>query len=384
MPRGRAIIMDLVRPELAALPGLDRASGTVETIAKLDANENPLTLAPEAAADLGRVLSAVPLHRYGDDSTPLLRARLAKSLDVEPAQLCFGNGSNELLRLLATVFARPRPDALRARILFPSPTFFGFKAAALLAGVEPVEVPLDDAMELDPAAMHAAIVRTRPNLVFLCRPNNPTGTLWSRRTVMQLVARHPDVLFAIDEVYQAYAKSTLLYLLETLPNIVIVRSLSKVGGAALRVGYVVADPEIVAQLERVRPPFAVSALNAAAACWLLERGAKHVASAVSDVIAERDRLTASLAELGLAVFPSRANFVLMRYLGGAAELCRRLRERGILVCDFDRPGPLTGCLRITVGSRRELDSLLDAIASEIVTLHREQRSPCTNPSYLPS
>jgi histidinol-phosphate aminotransferase len=361
------VLSTLLRPELAVIPRPEAAP--IGYVAKLDANEIPLSLPPSAAAELGETLAAVALHRYGDDSASALRTLICTRLGVHAEQICFGNGSNELIRLLATVFARPRSGECRAKVLYPSPTFFGYRAAALLAGADAVEVPLRSDMELDPQAIDRALEESRPNLAFFCRPNNPTGTLWSRPDLIALVHSHPDVLFVIDEVYQAYAGTTLVDVAGERENVVVLRSLSKIGGAGLRVGYGVGHPAVIAAIDRVRPPFTVSALNNAAALWLLSRGAVYSTAAIAGVIEERKRITGALGKIeGLAVFPSSANYLLIRCgVPGdqrATDLWRRLRERGVMVSNFDSPGPLAGCLRVTVGARVENDLFLEALRAE--------------------
>jgi histidinol-phosphate aminotransferase len=338
-------------------------------VAKLDANESPFPLAPDAVVELGAALGEVPLHRYGDDTSGALRDVLAASHGVSPQQIAFGHGSYELIGMLVAVFGRPREGSSRGKVLYPSPTFFGYGAAAVLHGAEPVAVPLGHDLALDVPALDRAIATARPNLAFFCRPNNPTGTLFERDTLADLSARHRDVLFVVDEVYQAYAGESLVDLVAARPNLAILRSLSKVGGAALRVGYAIADAAVIAALERVRPPFTVNALSGAAATWLLTRGAAHSVRAVDAVVAERRRIEAALRETpGLFVFPSHANFVLVRCGvpgdGRAADLWQRLRTRGVLVGNFDARGPLAGCLRVTIGAPRENDLFLAALAAE--------------------
>ena len=359
-------IAELVSPELHELESVASPARGAELIAKLDANESPISFDSEAVADLGHALSAVSLNRYGDNRSGTLRKMLAAAHGVAPDQLSIANGSNEIIRLLATVFGRPRRGRARPRVLYPSPTFFGYRAAALLARAEVVEVPLREDMSLDVAATSAALAATRPNLAFFCRPNNPTGTLWPREALEELSARHADTLIVVDEVYAAYAGSTLLDLLPRLPNLMILRSISKIGGAGLRVGYAIAHPEVISKLELIRPPFAVSALNEAAAVWLLTRGADKVAASIAAVIEERRRMLAELAEMPeISTFPSHANYFLFRYGRPgdrrATALWQRLLQRGIVTSSFDRPGPLAGCVRVTIGTRRENDLFLDTL-----------------------
>jgi len=356
-----AWIAALARPELGPLKKLVPTAVAARRTVKLDANECPLPLTREASGELGAWLAEVALHRYGDDSTGALRAIVAGALNVKGEQLCFGHGSYELIGMLIAAFGRPRAGAGRPAVLFPTPTFFGYRSLSVLHGAEPLGVPLGPDLALDLPALHDALSTRRPNLAFFCCPNNPTGTLWPLLDVLALAEAHPDVIVVVDEVYCAYAGSSALDLLEGRPNLVLLRSLSKVGGAALRVGFAVGHPAVVGQLERARPPFTINALSAAGAAWLLTRGAPHVAAAVASVVAERARVETALLDLpDVDVFPSKANFLLLRVRapGGSTARTQALAARGILVSDLHSPGALAGCLRVSIGSPADNDLFL--------------------------
>ena len=331
--------------------------------AKLDANESPWPLPDDVAEALGRELATVPLHRYPEADPAALRGFLAADLGVAPDQLAFGNGSDELIGLLCAVFGEPRKGASRARVLYPDPSFVYYGIAARCHGVDAIEVTLDDDMQLDFELVDDAMRGAQPNLAFFALPNNPTGTLWSPDEVAALAARHPDTLVIADEAYLAYGGRTLLPRLADLPNLIVMRTLSKIGMAGLRVGFLIAAPAIVRELEKVRPPYNLGALNQRAALWLLQHQRAWIDARCRDVVVERTRLAAALSGLpDLRVFPSEANLVLVRIGragdGRAARLWKALQDRGILVRNFDRPGPLAGCLRITPGTPAENDLLL--------------------------
>lgn len=331
--------------------------------AKLDANESPWPLPDEVAAALGRELATVPLHRYPEADPVDLRAHLAADLGVAPGQLAFGNGSDELIALLMAVFGEPRKGASRPRVLYPDPSFVYYAIAAKTVGCDAVEVTLDERMELDFELVDDAMRGAEPNLAFFALPNNPTGTLWPPEEVAALAARHPGTLVVADEAYLAYGGRTLLPRLPELPNLIIMRTLSKIGMAALRIGFLVASPAIVGEVEKVRPPYNLGSLNQRAALWLLTHQREWLAARARDVVAERSRLAAALAALPeVTVFPSEANLLLVRVGragdGKAGRLWKALAARGIMVRNFDRPGPLAGCLRITPGTPAENDLLL--------------------------
>jgi histidinol-phosphate aminotransferase len=331
--------------------------------AKLDANELPFALPAAVAEELGRELATVPLHRYPEADPVELRAWAARELDVDPASLVFGNGSDELIALLCAAFGEPRAGRTRATILYPDPSFVVYRIAALGHGLDPVEVPLDDDMELDFDLVDDAMTGAAPNLAFFALPNNPTGTLWAPERVADLAAKHPDTIVISDEAYLQYGGRTLLARMAELPNLVVMRTLSKMGLAGLRVGFVTAAAPIVRELEKVRPPYNLGALNQRAALWLLRHHHAWLLERCADVVAERTRLAASLAALpGVRVFESHANLVLIRVGkagdGRAGTVWRALMDRGVLVRNFDRPGPLAGCLRVTPGTPAENDLLL--------------------------
>lgn len=330
--------------------------------AKLDANENPWEVPPAVAADLAAHLARVPLNRYPDGQAALLRAHIAAELGVVPARVLFGNGSDELIGLVISAFARPRPGTDGARVLWPSPSFAIYRIATLAAGCQPVEVPLRPDFTLDEERLAADIASARPNLVFFSLPNNPTGTLWPRHAVLSVLEKNPHTLVVADEAYVDYTGRTMIDLLTKHQNLIVMRTLSKLGLAALRVGFVVADERVIHEIDKIRPAYNVGSLNQAAALWLLQHHRPLLEARVRDVIAERARLYAALeAHPECAPFPTEANFILFRH-PRAGELWQQLVARGVLVRNLDRPGLLAGCLRVNVGTPAENDLFLEALS----------------------
>jgi histidinol-phosphate aminotransferase len=331
--------------------------------AKLDANEFPLPLPPAHAAELGQVLARVPLNRYPAADCGPLRDAIARHLSIPGDQLVFGNGSDELIQLVINAFTKPRSGAHHALVMYPTPSFIWFRLATLGAGAEPLEIPLDAEFALDVDRIRRNIVRNRPNIAFFARPNNPTGTLWPSETIAGLAREFPDVLFVSDEAYAEYCGDSMIALVPRLPNLAVMRTFSKVGLAGLRVGTLYASPAVTGELEKVRPPYNVGALNQAALLWMFERHPELLSSRCAEVVAERQRLHAGLERIpGVLVYPSQANLILIRVGdpgdGRAGHVWMALRDRGVLIRNFDRPGPLAGCLRITVGTGIETDILL--------------------------
>jgi len=327
-----------------------------KVIAKLDANELPYALPAELRAGLAAALAEVALERYPDPAAKRLRAAvvadLAATAPITGDQLVFGNGSDELIAMLCAAFAGP--------LVYPTPTFVYYKLAAITHRLPCVEVPLDARFELDEASIEFAIVEQRASIVFLALPNNPTGTLWRPGFALELAARHRDVVIVSDEAYAAYSGVTNLPHLGDHPNLVVLRTLSKIGMAGLRVGFTVSSPAIARVLEKVRPPYNVSATSQAAAAYFVEHGGAWAAARASEVVAERARLATALAAKGLEVFPSAANLLLVR-VADARATWQRLADAGISVRAFGETGPLANCVRITVGTPAENAALLAAL-----------------------
>ena len=330
---------------------------------KLDANESPYPLSRATLEAVTRDLAQAALHRYPDAAALELRGRLAARLGVAVDELMLGNGSDELIGLLCATFAEPRAGRQQASIAYAVPGFVVFRTAALAHGLEPLEVPLGPRFEPDEAALLAAVDRARPNVIFLATPNNPTGTVWPRSTVAKLLAQHPDVITVVDEAYIAYGDAqSCIDLALAHPHCLVLQTLSKIGLAALRVGVLVGRREVLAAVEKIRPPYNVNTLSQRAALKLLTDHAAELEAHFEEVRQQRRALFEALSALdGIEVFPSGGNFLLLR-TARARELQEALVERGVLVRLFDA-GLLAGCMRITVGTPEENSWLLDAIKS---------------------
>ena len=318
-------------------------------IAKLDANELPFALPAELRAQLAAVLAEVALERYPDPRAARLRTVIATQLGVAGDRLVFGNGSDELIAALCAGFAGP--------ILYPVPSFVYYKLAAIARGLPQVEVPLTSRFELDEPAILHAIETHRPSVVFLALPNNPTGTLWRPGFALELAARHRDTVVVSDEAYVAYSGVTNLPHLAAHPNLVVMRTLSKIGMAGLRVGFTVSSSAVAGVLEKVRPPYNLSSLDQRAAEFLVAHASTWCAERAAEVVVERGRLAAALTARGLEVFASEANLLLVKFPDARATW-KRLADAGIVVRSFGTVGPLASCLRITVGTPAENAALL--------------------------
>jgi histidinol-phosphate aminotransferase len=354
-PRTAAdVVGAVVRPEIRALTAY--AVANAEGHVKLDANENPFPLPGALRAKIAAAVAALPFNRYPDGGADAVIASLRAAAGIPDALgVLLGNGSDELIEIIACALSRPG-----AVMLVPEPTFVMYRMNALYAGMRYVGVPLAADFELDVDAMLAAIERERPALIFLASPNNPTGNRFATAAVERIVHAAPG-LVVVDEAYAAFAAESFLPRVGAFPNLVVLRTVSKIGMAALRLGYAVAAPEWIAELNKVRQPYNLNALTQAAAPVVL---AEHALldEQIAAIVAERARLAAALAALrGVRVFPAQANFLLARVPDASAWFAR-LRAAGILVKNLHGGHPLLAqCLRITVGTPAENDALLKAL-----------------------
>jgi histidinol-phosphate aminotransferase len=350
--------LGVVRDEVRAMRAyhVPDASGLV----KLDAMENPFSLPPELARALGERLSKVALNRYPPADPAEFKRQLAESAALAPGKaLVLGNGSDELIHLMIQACARHGPSGA-AVVLAPTPTFVMYEVFARLDGCRFIGVPLQADFRLDMPAMLEAIEAHRPALLFVAYPNNPTGNLFARAEIQILLDRAPG-LVVIDEAYSPFALDTWMPQLAERPNLVVLRTLSKLGLAGLRLGYACADPRWIVEFDKVRPPYNVGVLPLAAAGFLLEHF-DVLRQQASVIRSERERLLGALRALpGVTAFESDANFILLR-VSDPDRLFAGLRTRGILVKNVSGSHPLLwGCLRVTVGTPQENDAFLRAL-----------------------
>lgn len=329
---------------------------------KLDANESPWPLPEAARRRIAEAIAELPLHRYPDGAAAELRAALSARLGARPEQLVLGVGSDEVIGVLLAAFDRPREGAERPTVLYPSPTFVMYPITSRIQGFEPVEVPLTDPwFELDADAMCEAIRVHRPNLVFLATPNNPTGNAFDEAALRQIVEAAPDALVVIDEAYAPFADATHGDWVERYPNVGVMSTLSKIGLAGLRVGWIRMHPDLAHEAEKARPPYNLSLMAQRAATLVLTELSAVLDDTVAKIVEARAALGEGLASIdGVRVIPSRANFFLVE-VGDAAGTRARLLERGIQVRHFAGVPRLRSFLRITVGTPDENARLLEAL-----------------------
>ncbi len=349
----------LVRPEILRLAAYHVADA--RGMVKLDAMENPYRLPAQMASELGALLAEVPINRYPDPQAGALRAALRRAFAIpDGLALMLGNGSDELIQILALALARPG-----AVLLSVEPSFVMYRLIAEFTGMRYVGVPLTPDFALDEAALLEAIAANQPALIFLAYPNNPTGNAFDA-AVMDRVIRAAPGLVVVDEAYHAFADG--LSFLEAVlhyDNLLVMRTLSKLGLAGLRLGYLVGRPEWIDEFDKLRLPYNVNVLTQRAATYVLEH--LHVLEAQAGrIVAERGHLAAALGALpGVRVYDSRANFLLVR-LPAASEVFEGLKRRGVLVKNLAGTHPLlSDCLRVTVGTPEDNARLLAALEAEL-------------------
>ena len=353
-----SFLNDLLRPELADAKAYLPTQGDFRI--RLDANEAPGLFEPSVRERLVRAFGELALERYPDATALKLRAAVAERLHVEPSELLMGVGSDEILALLVTALSKPRRASEPPIVLTTSPTFVMYKMSARLRGLRVIEVPLDAGWDLSEEGMLRALEIGPPHLVFIASPNNPTGTLMNRERLERVIQAAPRSLVVVDEAYIDYADRTQLDLYRVYENVAVLRTLSKVGFAALRIGWLVGRPALVRELDKVRLPYNASGVAQGLGELVVGELWDDVLRVVKTVRGERERLAEALGALpGFAVAPHQANFLWVKTPGPAESVFRGLAERGILVRTFhETGGRLSQQLRITIGSPAENDELL--------------------------
>ena len=370
--------LDRIRRDIRSMHAyaVQDAAGMV----KLDAMENPHPLPSALQQALGERLAGVALHRYPGPRIDDLRRAIAAHVGLpEGHALILGNGSDELISLLALACDVPATDApggIAPAVLAPLPGFVMYAMSAQLQGLRFVGVPLAAAdFALDADAMCAAIVRERPAITWLAYPNNPTANLWDDAAMTRVIQAAGDVggIVVLDEAYQPFAARSWIDRIHAEPaantHVLLLRTLSKFGLAGVRIGYLMGPAALIAEIDKVRPPYNISVLNAECALFALEHADVFAAQA-ADIRKERETLLAALREMpGLTVWPSDANMVLVRMPGGdagAERVFHGMKQRGVLVKNVSRMHALlTGCLRLTVGTAAENRQMLDALAASL-------------------
>lgn len=348
---------NIIRPEIQALAAyhVQNAAGMV----KLDAMENPFAFPADLRAGLAEALANASLNRYPSAGAEELKASIRAAMKI-PAELdvLLGNGSDEIIQLIALACAKPD-----TALLSVEPAFVMFKMIATFCGLRYVGVPLRADFSLDVDALIVAIKREKPAITFIAYPNNPTGNLFERAGVLAALeaANEYGGLVVIDEAYFAFAAESFLDEIAPFPNVVLMRTVSKLGLAGIRLGILIGRRDWLNEFDKLRLPYNINALTQAAGHFAM-RHYDALLAQTAVLRLERARVRGALAQLpGIAVFPSEANFVLVR-VPDAGKTFAGLRSRRILVKNTSKSHPLLAdTLRITVGTPDENNALIDAL-----------------------
>lgn len=358
----------VIRPDVQSISAYP-APYVAAHVVKLDAMENPYTLPAEIQHALAQRLSHAVLNRYPPAHPERLYQALRHAFDIpKSASVLLGNGSDELIHLIIQTCCEP--DDV---VLSPWPSFVMYDLSARFNHARFVGVDLQADLTLDLAAILAAIKRTKPKVVFLAYPNNPTGALWSDSDIEQIIRATPG-LVVIDEAYQPFALRSWINRVMEFPNVVLVRTLSKLGLAGIRLGYLTGAVQWLEQIDKVRPPYNINIFTQIATEFLLEH------RSIFDFQAQQLCLGRTQLSLGLAasslvqqVYPSAANFVLVRLNAVNADhhepqsnlhfiadhVTDELKKKDIWIKNFSRVHPLlNGCLRISIGTEQDIAAVL--------------------------
>lgn len=332
-------IKKLVKPNILSLRAYHAEE--IPCRIKLDANESPYGL---------RVLKTVKTNKYPDPEAKELRNLVARELGVRPDSVLHGNGSDEIIYNMIMTFGGP--------VMYPLPTFSMYGIISQALGEKKIEIPLDADFDLDEKKMLASIKKYSPKLVFLSSPNNPTGNSFSPEKITTILKRSKG-LVVVDEAYQQFSdRKSFLPLLKKHRNLVVLRTLSKIGLAGLRVGFMAADSMITDEVNKVRLPFNLNSLSQKVAIDSL-KNKKQMQESIRLIISERERLFREMAKLdSIEPYPSDANFILFR-AENAEKLYKGLLKRGILIRNMT--GAVKDCLRVTVGTQKENSAFLKTL-----------------------
>jgi len=362
--------LNRIRPDVRAMHSYVVQPST--GMLKMDAMENPFTLPEALQAALGPRLGALALNRYPGARQNDLKAALAAYAGAPAGyDVVLGNGSDELITLLALACAQPGTGH-RATMLAPMPGFVMYPMSAQLQGLDFVGVPLTPDFELDEPAMLAAIAQHQPAITYIAYPNNPTATLWDEGAVQRIIdaVGAQGGIVAVDEAYQPFASRTWLTRMQAEParnaHVLLMRTLSKFGLAGVRLGYMLGQPALVAEIDKVRPPYNVSVLNCEAALFALEHADVFAAQA-AELRTQRTVLIDALRAMpGIEkVWDSEANMVLVR-VADAGKTYEGMKTRKVLIKNVSTMHPLLhNCLRLTVGNAQDNATMLSALQASL-------------------
>ena len=349
-------ITKLVKPQVRRL----KAYSIDETPCriKLDAMENPFSLPKNVSREMADAVRASQINRYPDPSAGKLKRAISELWGMDPGQMMLGNGSDELIQAIILAFGGP--------VLIPAPTFAMYEITAKALSQEVTAVPLGKDFSLDADKMLKKAKAIKAKVIFLACPNNPTGNRFSDEAMRKILDK-TSAAVVIDEAYFDFSRKSFFPLLKDYPNMILLRTLSKIGFAGLRVGVLAAAPKVIEELNKIRLPYNINVLSQAVAVAAL--GHRDILNKqISLLISERERLYNALSRTkGITAYPSETNFILFRTATDATNIYNKLKQAGILIKNLNKPGPLKNCLRVTVGTPEENNEFLKALKSILDT-----------------
>ena len=352
-------IYDLVRDDIKELVPYE--PHLFNNVIKMDANENPHPFPAEVVNNLFAAINSDDFIRYPDPLGTELKAKLSQVTGQPPENIVLGNGSDELIQLILQTFGGPG-----RRVVIPVPTFSMYRIYGEISGTIPVEVPRDENFGLVIDELLAEMKHPDTRVTFIASPNNPTGNCAPIHQIRELV-QQVQSLVVVDEAYINFGGETCLPMLKEYPNLVILRTFSKIGLAGLRVGYLVANRDVTLELSKIKPPYNVNNVSQKAACAVMDNW-QLFREQIVKIASERARLVEGLHKIpGVKVYPSQANFILFTVPAPPAEVHQRLVKSGILIrCGLGNTHGLENCLRVTVGTKQENDLFLEKLNENLV------------------
>jgi len=346
-------IMKLVQGNVLSLKPYHVESTDCEI--KLHANENPFPPSKELLELFSSSLQKLQLNRYPDPDSRALKDSIADRLGIETKHLVIGNGSDEIILFLLQVFCQ-KGDT----ITFPDPTFSMYSIIAQSLGIKSVSISLDNHWDFSADVILQSAEENNSKIIFLSYPNNPTGNCFSDTQVQKVIDNFQGIV-VIDEAYHDFSRKSFVNQIKEHNNLIVLRSLSKIGLAALRVGFGVADPLVISEINKVRLPYNSNTISQAFAENLITNF-EAVQTQINSILDERHRLLDELHKIeSVTAFPSDSNFILFKTKQPAGSIFAFLSKNGILVRNLSSHPKLSNCLRVTVGTKSENDRFLSKL-----------------------
>ena len=346
-------LMELVRDKIKDLKAYQVEN--LDECTKLHANENPYPPSPELLNKIFQRLDELELNRYPDPDCRNLKKTIANRTGALTEQIIIGNGSDELIQYLMQVLC----DA-EETIAFPDPTFAMYGITAQCLGLNPVSFPLNDNWDFEASPALKIIAEHKARIVFISYPNNPTGNCFSEQEIQQVIEQFEGIV-VLDEAYHDFSGKTFLKQMEKHNNLVILRSLSKIGLAGLRVGYGIFPVMLAEQVNKSRLPYNSNSISQ----WVANELLNHftpVQNQIHSILEERDRLMDELSKLpAITAYPSDSNFILFQASRDGEKVFNNLKANGTLLRNLGSHPRLKNCLRVTIGTKQENDQFLSQL-----------------------